>query len=375
MDTSGLPHHGIGDTTGAGMLVASFLPGLRMIRPILAAACAVALFVPVAQAQAPYSRFDEAPVAQQDTSADRTAWRSWSQRSAAALAATGQPRELAFAAVLRGLADANLEQPDTDAPSQPVTPDAQASAWRRDAAARAGNDVLANALLAYGADEATRLRAAQRWLGNDSQNLAPLLVRGGSVDALLADARVATRFELGMLEQVRWMQAALLRTPPTPAERTAFADAGEFVPTEHAAITAMGLWAAVAFPGLDPLMQGCDADALGANLAHARDCRHVAGIMANGSDTQLGEMLGLALLERLATTQAERADAQARRRSFDWRMFEWGRANAALPRDGAGQFVRFLADPSVRTEADLIARALQEAGIALEPPAGWQPPR
>lgn len=357
------------------MLVASFPPGIRMIRSVLALACAVALLAPVAQAQAPYSRFDEAPVAQPDTSADQSAWRSWSQRSAASLAATGQPRELAFAAVLRGLADANPEQPDTDAPSQPVTPDAQANAWRRDAAARAGDDVLANALLAYGADEATRLRAAQRWLGADPQNLAPLLVRGGGVDALLADARVATRFELGMLEQVRWMQAALLRTPPTPAERAAFAEAGEFVPAEHAAITAMGLWAAVAFPGLDPLMQGCSTDALGTNSSRARDCRHVAGVMANDSDTQLGEMLGLALLERLATTQTERAEVQARRRTFDWRMLEWGRVTAALPRDGAGQFARFLAEPSIRTEADLITRALQEAGIALEPPTGWQPPR
>jgi hypothetical protein len=56
-------------------------------------------------------------------------------------------------------------------------------------------------------------------------------------------------------------------------------------------------------------------------------------------------------------------------------MLEWGRASEDLPRDGAGQFVRLLADPTVRTEADLIARALQDAGVALEPPAGWQPPR
>jgi len=346
-----------------------------MTRALLAAACAFAMFVPLAQAQVPYSRFDETPVAQQPDSASQAAWRSWTQRSAAALAASGQPRELAFAAVLRGLADANPELPDTDAPSRPSAVDAQATAWRRDAAARAGDDVLANALLAHGADEATRLRAAQRWLGNDPQNLAPLLVRGGGTDALLADARVATRFDLGMLEQVRWMQAALLRTPPTPTERAAFAEAGEFVPAEHAAITAMGLWAAVAIPGLEPLMQGCDADRLRADAARARDCRHIAGIMADTSDTQLGEMLGLALLERLATTQAERIQVQARRRTFDWRMFEWGRANAALPRDGAGQFVRFLADPSIRTEADLITRALQEAGRPLEPPAGWQPPR
>jgi len=344
-----------------------------MIRFLLAAACALALWSPIALAQAPYADFDDAPAEQPEGAAAQAAWRSWSARSATALAETGRARELAFAALLRGLADADPEGPAAGS-AQPVAPDGDASAWRRDAAERAGNDALANALLAYGADEATRLRAAQRWLGADPQNLAPLLVRGGSVDALLADARVANRFDLGMLEQVRWMQAALLRTPPTPGERAALADADEFVPAEHAAITAMGLWAAVAFPALEPLMRGCDVDAAGENATRARDCRHVASLMANTSDTQLGRMLGLALLERLASTQAERADVQARRRIFDWRMLQWGRASATLPRDGAAQFARLLADPSVRTEADLIARALQEAGVPSEPPAGWQPP-
>ncbi|KPN17029.1 hypothetical protein AO715_02785 [Xanthomonas sp. Mitacek01] len=326
-------------------------------------------------AQAPYSRFGEAPAVQQETTGDPSAWVSWSERSAAALAASGQPRELAFAAVLRNLASAAPVDAENDTPSTPAAPDPQTAAWRRDAAARAGNDVLANTLLAYGSDEATRLRAAQRWLGPDPQNLAPLLMRGGNADVLLSDARTATRFDLGMLEQVRWMKAALLRTLPTASERAAFADAGDFVAEEHAAIQAMGLWAAVAIPGLQPLMEGCDVDALRTSTSRAQDCRHVARLMAEHSDTQLGTMIGLALSERTAQGAAERAEVQARRRTLDWRNLEWGRASMDLPRDGAPQLVRLLADPSIRTEADLVSRALQEAGVPLEPPAGWQPPR
>lgn len=343
----------------------------------LAAMLVLALQASPAAAQAPYSRFgeDAPPQAAVDDSAMRTSWQSWSQRSAAALAATGQPRELAFAAVLHGLADAPPLDPDDETPSRPATPDPQAAAWRREAAARAGDDVLANTLLAYGGDEATRLRAAQRWLGADPQNLAPLLMRGGNADVLLSDARTATRFDLGMLDQVRWMQAALLRTPPTASERAALADDDEFVAQEHAAIQAMGLWAAIAIPGLQSLMEGCDTDALRASTSRAQDCRHVGRLMAEHSDTQLGTMIGLALLDRTAQSAAERADMQARRRTLDWRNLEWGRASMDLPRDGAPQLVRFLADPSIRTESDLVARALQEAGIPLEPPAGWKPPR
>ncbi|MET0329123.1 MAG: hypothetical protein ABW163_10185 [Luteimonas sp.] len=344
-----------------------------MIRFLLAAACACTV-VPVANAQAPYARFDDAPVATAPDDASQAAWRSWSQRSAAALAATGQPRDLAFAAVLRGVADTDPDRLDADVPLQPSAADPQAAAWRRDAAARAGTDVLTHVLIAHGADDVTRRRAAQRWLGEDPQNLAPLLARGGDVGSLLSDARGATHLDLRMLDQVRWMQAALLRTPPTAQERNALADAGEFVPAEHAAITAMALWSAIARPEFAPLMQGCDAPALRTDAARARDCRHVADLMANRSDTQLGSMLGLVLLDRLASTPAERADAQQRRRHLDWQMLEWGRATADLPRDGASQFVRFLADPSIRSEADLVARALAEAGIVAQPPPGWTPP-
>ncbi len=329
-------------------------------------ACVLTCSAVPAIAQAPYARFGEAPAAEPDVDDVQGAWRSWSQRSAAALAATLQPRELAFAALLQG--------PGADVAPSPSAPGDQTAAWRQASAARADDDVLANALLAATGDADTRLRAAQRWLGAEPQNLAPLLVRGGSAEALLADARTATTFDLHMLDQVRWMQGALLRTPTTPAERAAFVDGETFVAGEHAAITASALWNSAVLPDPQPLLQACDPSAT-RDPARLGDCRHVAAVLAEQSDTMLGRLIGLGLQARLATTPSERDAAQARVRTLHWQNLEWGRASAALPRDGAGQFVRFLADSSIRTEVQLVERALQDAGVALAPPAGWQPQR
>ena len=336
-------------------------------------ACALTCSAVPAIAQAPYARFGEA-AAEPDVDAAQVAWRSWSERSAAALAATGQARDLALAATLRDVATRAPDDPDTEAPSVAAAPDPRADAWRREAATRAGDDMLANRLLAHGGDAATRLRMAQRWLGTEPQNFAPLLMRGGDMDVMLADARSATRFDLHMLDDVRWMQAALLRTPPTAAERAALLGGEAFVPEESAAIHAMTLWSAFAMPAINPLVRACDAQAMRDDAPRRQDCRHVASLMADHSDTQLGTMIGLLLLDRLAGSATERAGIAARRRALDWRNLEWGRASMTLPRDGAGQLVRFLADPTIRTEQDLVERALQEAGISPDPSPGWQPP-
>ena len=339
------------------------------------------LLLPAAQAQAPYAGFDDsqAPASGAADAAADAAWAGYLQRSASALAATGQARDLAFAATLRGVSiDAGTAEVAGDVPSTAAPADPQAEAWREAAAQKAGADVLANVLLMQGdgvASTQRRVRAAQRWLAAEPQNLAPLLFRGGGSEALLADARGARTFDLHMLPQVRWMQAALLRHPPTAAERAAFAADGDYDPREHAAILAVSIWSAVAFPGLQSLMQDCAPEAARGDAARLRDCRHVAGVMAGASDTQLGRMLGLALLERTASTPAERADAQARQRIQHWQMLEWGRATAQLPRDGAAQYARLLADPSIDNELALVERALQEAGIPATPPAHWQPPR
>ena len=78
-------------------------------------------------------------------------------RVAAELAATGRPRDLAFAATLlqiAGEAPTEPPVPGDDAPSQRAPRDPRIAQWRQLASARAGGDVLANALLLQGDDAA-----------------------------------------------------------------------------------------------------------------------------------------------------------------------------------------------------------------------------
>lgn len=315
--------------------------------------------------------------------AAQQAARAWHARMAVELAASGKARELALAATLLQLAARN-PAPDAgiegDAPSQPTPRDPRVDQWRRLASARAGSDVIANALLT-GADSgapgdaAIRGEAIERWRRLEPDNLQPLLYGDANIGPRLAQARTTKRFDGHLYDQVRWIQSALLAHPPTEAERSAMTFDGDFSPDESAAMRAMGIVLAVAAPPLQPLMEACRGEALSSTPTRADDCRHVARVMADASDAGLGTSVGIRLLEQLATNDAERAQTQARRRRMDWQMLEWGRLSAAQPRDGAAQFVRLLHDPAVHSEQDLLERVLEEGGVALDPPAGWQPPR
>ena len=301
-------------------------------------------------------------------------------RTATALAASGKSRELAFAATLLQLADwtpmANTP-PGSDAPSQASPRDPRVGQWRQLASARAGSDVLANALLMQTdsrADAAIRAQAADRWQRLEPDNLAPLLMASGQVEAWLPKAGTYARMDQHYYEQLRWMQATLAAHPPRADEAEIFG--GERMsPDAGAAVAAAAILAAVAMPALRPLMDACRGEALEAAPSRRAHCRQVAQVAAQTSDTSLGTGVGIALLQASAATPAEQADAQARRRRHDWRMLQWGRIAAGQPDQGAAQFVRLLRDPSVRGERDLIDRVLAEGGVAAEPPAGWSPPR
>ncbi len=137
----------------------------------------------------------------------------------------------------------------------------------------------------------------------------------------------------------------------------------------------MGIWIAFSGPNLQPLRHACRGAELRARPARAADCRHVATLLADRSGAALEQGMGLLMLRELAGSQPEREAIDARRARRDWQMQRWHEISARQPRDGAEQFVRLLADPSIRTEQQLVERVLREAGVSPEPPAGWTPPR
>jgi len=341
-----------------------------MTKPLLFAA--LLLVLPAAQAQ-DWNDADPTELAQ------AAAHEAYTARLAGTLAKNGDARELALAALLRGLAARPPQDLATGgaAPSRAAPRDPEAEAWLRSAAARAGDDVIANQLLvaAAGADPSLRREAARRWQAADSGNLVPMLHAGLPVESLLVQARSATRADARMYEGVRWIMSVYGRSPPTAAEQSALTGGEAFHADEAAAVSAMGLWAAAAMPGYAALVDACGANMLRAVPARRDDCRHAANLLADRSGSIADEQAGLAMLRALASTPAERADVDARQRRMDWRMLQWGRAAQQQPRDGAAQFARLLADPSIRTEQQLVEHVLQEAGVSPEPPAGWTPPR
>jgi hypothetical protein len=328
------------------------------------------------------STLEDAPSPEDAARADRAqaAIRAWYSRMAMQLAREGGARELAFAATLQDLSNWNPadELADDGRPSQTVPPAPQAVAWRREAAARAGTDVLANALLMHGdgdVDAQVRKDAAARWAEAEPDNLAPLSLGDHSVEALLSAARTRTRLDLHAYDQVRWIRDVFVRIPPTAAEREAmFPDKLNSL-EEVGAIAGMGIWAAMAMPAFQPLSEACRGKALEATTTRRADCRHVAQLMAEASDSAISESIGMMLLQTLADSDGERAAALAQRRQFDWRMQQWRRLASQQVGHGDPGFVRLLRDPTIQRESDLIARLLTEAGAPLDPPADWQPPR
>jgi len=344
----------------------------------LIALLSAATFACAAQVPMPgEARMDPREAAQLQAAQEASA--AYYARIAAELAATGQPRELGFAATLLPLADGPPPAgavPGGDAPSRAVPDDPRVARWRQLASARAGSDVLANILLLQGdsrAADATRGQALERWQRLEPDNLAPRLYAGDAA-AWLPQAGAYARMDMHYYEQLRWIRSVFAAHPPRADERAMFGDA-DVAADEAAAMAAAGIMAAVALPGLQALVDACRGDALDAAPTRRADCRHVGRVAADTADTSLGTSVGIGLLQATAATPAQRAEADALRRRHDWRMVQWSRAATSRPDGGAAQFVRLLRDPAVRSERDLVDRVLAEAGIALDPPAGWEMPR
>lgn len=341
----------------------------------LAAALALALALAFPVVAQPYQDEPELTLEERiQIETELRVWNNYQRRIAPLVAASGHPRDLAFAVFLQ--ADANPVQtgagPSGDAlPSVPVAADPAVARWL--SAALQGGDVVALALSLYQADPALRAQALSRWIAAEPDNAAPLLFHGAPSD-WLERAAGTRRFDLHMYEQVRWMQAALIRHPLTASERASLGIEADVPDEEHAAITAMSLFAAMAAPGFDGLFEACGVQS-GRPSSQARpSCVHLAEVLAHHSDNNLARSVGVGLLEQLAATPQARAQAAALRRQLDWQMYEWQRISAAQPREGMPQFARLLRAPGITSEPVLVERILREAGSPLAPPADWQSP-
>ena len=345
-----------------------------MTRTLLCAA--LLSVVPSLHAQSWQDQPDAEDAARMQQQAE--AMEAYQARIAVAMASSADARERAFAELLRRPSTSAGQMPSGDAPSRALPADAATETRLRAIAQRAGNDRLANQLLVAAiSDPASTIRseAARRWQASDPGNLIPLLSAGLATDTILIEARRATAASAHMYEVIRWMASVYRRHPLNAAEVAALSAGDVYHADEGAALAAMALWSATAMPSHRGLIDACRGNALRATPTRTADCRHVATVLAAHSDSVLDRMVGLSMQRELADGNAERTVIDAQRRTMDWQMMQWGRIAQQQPRDGAEQFVRLLRDDSIQTERQLAERVLQEAGVPLEPPAGWSPPR
>ncbi|MEZ0471829.1 hypothetical protein [Luteimonas salinilitoris] len=323
------------------------------------------------QAQAPAA-------AMQEDQAVVAAHRAYLARLVPQLAASGQPRALAFAALLRDMEALAGSDGEGDPPPDA---DADAQAWRRTAFSRAGADVVTLTLLVAGTDveDAVRADAAARWRQVEPSNLAAWLSDpDASPQQVLEAARTAARVDGHMYAQLRWILQAHRDHPPSPAEaaRINGGDSGQPASLDDFAAThGMALLAATATPRFQPLLEFCRrAGTQAPGSIQAQDCRRAGELLMSG-DTFLVRMMGLALADGTARDAVERGRLAEARRRFDWQMLQWGRLSGSARGGGIDDFVRLLRAPAIGDEPALVERLLLDAGIPLDPPAGWQPPR
>lgn len=337
----------------------------RFLLPLLLAALGAPVF-----AQAPPEREPTAAeLAQARAAAD--AWQAHAMRAARTLGRSDGARDLALAAVL----EATARPVDGEGVAPPA---GEAVAWRDAAASRGAGDVITQQLLlaaaVAGGDATAADAAARRWQALSPGNLAPLMFQGLSAEAVLAAAAQSTHNAPGPFALQRWVAGTMRRHPPRAPEWAAFGD-GSPLSAEAGAALAAATVQGLLVPDYRELLAACTGRQLGAP-GRAAACRHVSGLLLSRPQTLLDERIGLSMARALTRSAAERAPLDARRRSVDWRQEQV--AALAMEEGGgavaAAAHARALADASIDSEDALVRRILTEAGVALEPAAGWRAP-
>lgn len=135
----------------------------------------------------------------------------------------------------------------------------------------------------------------------------------------------------------------------------------------------IGLGTSILIALYHPLIVGCQRDRLG-DAASLSTCRRLAAVLRSG-DTSITEMVGVGIAMRAwPDGSAERNEAVRTLRAFhyiDDQEFRRAVAPASSDEATAG-YLQLLA--TYRTEQEVAAADLKQAGFATDPPADWVEP-
>lgn len=317
---------------------------------------------------------------------------AYRKRLVEGLAAEGTARSLALAAVL-GL-DGPLEAPGaSDEIDALWQQDPRIAQWR-DAALAAGaaggeDDpiVLVLAFAVSGDDVELQRVLTARWRAAEPDNLQPILVeaelererasQASSQTAPLSEplfaAAVRTvRYREYFVDLHRLAIQALRRHPPTEAELQAFRAHEPAFSADAAGLgLGMALWAVGPSTAYGPLFRSCDEGLYATHAGRREDCRRLGRLMAERGETLIGYLVGVALLRKTASDEAQREEARALREPYEWRAAQIRNMDIDLAAWSAAQVARLMREGDV-TEAQMVEAGLQAMGLPTEPPPEWK---
>jgi hypothetical protein len=291
------------------------------------------------------------------------------------LSRNGGPREFALAAHVRAMAGVH----DVRIVGDLRAVDVDTQRWLGDAERMGKRDPVVQVLLLHrfsAADPTNRQRdALRRWRDQDYSNLAPLLVSGSaedalSIDEILGGARSALEMDSYFDDIVRPLIQAVREEPP-PA--SLLSDPSQ-TPEAFGTQLGMTIWAASANIVFNRVVNACRGQALSATPQRRADCRHVAKLLSDESDTLIARAFGVRMRLNSGASEAELLPAMLAYRRHHWQMQQWNALERRDPVQSARDFARILADDADITEIQIVERMLVDAGIALAPPANWSAP-
>jgi hypothetical protein len=295
------------------------------------------------------------------------------------LARNGGPREYALAAHVRAMAGVR----DVRIGGGLSVIDAKTQRWLSDAERMGRSDPVVQVLLLHrfsDGDPTYRLEdTVRRWRENDYDNLAPLLASGAPtetlpIDQLLALARSTTRADFYFDDIVRPMIRAVKdEPPPETLLASRFGDA-QGTPEALGAQLGTTIWAKSADVAFSALVNACRGRALEATPRRRADCRHVARLLSDESDTLLAHLIGVNMRLRNFANKDELRAAVIDYRRYHWQAQQWEAVQARDRVESARSFAYILKDERDITEIAIMRRMLSDAGVRLEPPASFVAP-
>lgn len=280
-------------------------------------------------------------------------------------------RALALAARLRATAlQDEAYAMGREAPFEIV--DAKIARWLEQAEHAGADDPVAIALtlpLLRAIDAQRHADAVRRWRDAEPDNLVPLLHADLSADALLDAARGTYRAQDAFFEIVRLTAQVVERPRSGPVARLLqrVAEAGEGGRSAYAATLGSRIAAASA-PRYSDLSRACRA----ADGVRRLPCRHVGETMTARGGTLIQHLVGASLLRDTAADDAQREQAAALRRRYDWLIARNAELSGRDLEDHATRMLAQLRATPVPGEVEMLERLLLDLGIASEPPPGWR---